>query len=284
MVQKILIVDDEKITVDFLAGMLRLKGYEVFKSFDSGSALRIIEKESINLVLLDMRLLGMNGLEVLKTFRRDYPLIKVIVITGYGSEYKQKIMKVGCEAYFSKPILIEAVKAKIENLLFDHSSRIPGVSGNLTDDAVVFAEDIIPKADILLIEPRPAIRELLLGYFLNFDYCKGLYQISSIDIKEKIFDGDFIANIILVDVDITKIFGEFSFEMMNFKNSPCEIITFGEPAEQWDELDVMLKRGIIVNSALWVSGAESSYKVMLEQVNNSMKAICVKNKLYVRDT
>jgi len=273
MTKKILIVDDEKTVTDFLAGMLSLKGHAVLKASDGEGALDIIQREPPDLVLLDMHLLGVDGLKVLKTLRREYPKIHVIVMTGYDVDYKQKVLEIGCEAYFTKPIIIETLKNKIEEFLsVDQPAGHP--------DLIKTDEDkFISKAKIVILERREGIAKLLLEFFGHKEYCQGEYQIES-GINSTPPKG-FFPQIILFDVDCVKVFGELSADLANSKSKPAEIIAFGEPVTDWDELEVMLKRRIINNSTLLDENSDSSYRQMLERLNNALRSACKKYKLYL---
>jgi len=273
MTKKILIVDDEKTVMDFLTGMLSLKGHAVLKASDGEGALDIIQRERPDLVLLDMHLLGLDGLGVLKILRRDYPKIQVIVMTGYDADYKQKVLAIGCDAYFSKPIIIETLKNKIEEFL---SVGRPAVHPDLSKPD---EDKFIPRAKIVILERRECIAKLLLEFFGHKEYCQGEYQIESgINSTPS---KSFFPQIILFDVDCVKVFGELSAGLANSKSKPAEIITFGEPVTDWDELEVMLKRRIINNSALLDENSDSSYRRMFERLNNTLRSACKKYKLYV---
>ncbi len=103
--QKILIVDDDKSVRDFLERFLKQKGYEQARSVATGQeAIDIIQKENMGLVLLDIRLPGMDGIEVLRKIRQINKDIGVIMITGFPDEDNAKeAMKEGAYEYIIKP-------------------------------------------------------------------------------------------------------------------------------------------------------------------------------------
>lgn len=102
---KILIVDDDKNVRDFLELFLKKKGYMQVLTAESGlDALKIVEKENIRLVLLDIMLPGMDGLEVLRKIKSMKKETGVIMITGFPDEQKAKEMiKEGAYDYIVKP-------------------------------------------------------------------------------------------------------------------------------------------------------------------------------------
>lgn len=275
MAKKILIIDDEKTMVDFLAGMLCIKGHIVLKALNGPNALDVIHNQMLDLVLLDMHLLGLDGLEILKVLRRDYPKVRIIVMTGYDTVYKQKALDIGCDAFFLKPIPIETLMGRIEELLFVDMQGDYSASGRNQ-------AGLVPQSAILFFEQRQSVLKLLLDYFTQRKYCAGEYQIKCINSNTKdAMLRDYSADVVLFDVGWVKVFGEFSIDLINFKNPPKEIITFGEPVRDWDELDVLLERGIIQSMALLEEQTDSPYRHMLVRLSSTLRNVCIKHKLYV---
>ncbi len=276
MAKKILIVDDEKITTDFLAGLLRQQGLVVYKAFDSKEALENIQSHLPNLVLLDMKLLGIGGLEVLKILRRDNPDIRTIVMTGYDADYRQKVLKTGCDAFFSKPILIEDLKKKIEELMIsDNSQKEPASEG---------IGSALPQAKILIFEARKATGRLLLEFFSKIDYCKGNYQVaagSTKAVEAAIGPGP---ELVLFDIQLVGLFSEFSYNLLRFGSSLKEVIIFGEPVAEWNELEAVLTGGVISNEAVLCQGSQSQHRQILDRLNNKVISACIKHKLYAKNT
>jgi len=86
MFPSILIVDDEPSILQSLSGLLSDEGFEVATASNGYEALKIIDKESPDLVMLDIWMPGMDGIETLKAIKQDNPLIQVIIITGHGND------------------------------------------------------------------------------------------------------------------------------------------------------------------------------------------------------
>jgi len=82
---KILIADDDSVLRAELAGLLRDDGHDVFGASDGGEALRLVERESFDAALLDLRMPKAFGLEVLHRLRVTRPGTAVVVITGQGT-------------------------------------------------------------------------------------------------------------------------------------------------------------------------------------------------------
>jgi len=113
--KKILVIDDEPIVRLSCEKILSIEGYEV-KSVPSGKeGFELLEKESFNLVLLDLKMPDMDGVEVLKKIKSAWPETIVIMITGYSTvETAVKTLKLGALNYIEKPFtpdaLIEGVR------------------------------------------------------------------------------------------------------------------------------------------------------------------------------
>lgn len=102
---KILVVDDDKTVRGFLELFLKTKGFANVVSAENGEdAIKIVEKENVKLILLDVMLPGMNGVEVLRKIKAINKDISVIMITGYPDEEKAKeAIREGVYDYIIKP-------------------------------------------------------------------------------------------------------------------------------------------------------------------------------------
>lgn len=115
---KILLVDDETDFVVTLAERLRLRGLVVDTAFDGEQALEKIEQNLPQIVVLDVMMPGLGGMEVLQRVREDHPNLPVILLTGHGSTRDGiEGMKMGAFDYLMKPIKIEELVKKIGEAL-----------------------------------------------------------------------------------------------------------------------------------------------------------------------
>ncbi len=105
---RILLVDDESEFVDTLAERLHLRGYHAETANDGETALHSIENDCPDLVVLDLKMPGLSGMEVLKEIRKNSKPVPVILLTGHGST-KEGIegMRQGAYDYLIKPIDID---------------------------------------------------------------------------------------------------------------------------------------------------------------------------------
>ncbi|HPA99678.1 MAG TPA: response regulator [Candidatus Marinimicrobia bacterium] len=115
---KILIVDDEQNVCEFLGEFLQDKGYLVIKARSGSKALRYLEKNNPDLVLLDILMPGMSGLEVLKRIRKLYPDLPVIILTGVKDKrVVDDIINIGPVDFIPKPIDLDVLEKCISSNL-----------------------------------------------------------------------------------------------------------------------------------------------------------------------
>ena len=112
---KVLIVDDEKDFVEMFSMRLESAGEKVCTAYSGKEALDILKDVSIDVVILDIRMPGMDGISTLKHIKSLYPLVEVILLTGHGStETAVEGMKLGAFDYLMKPADFKDIKAKLE--------------------------------------------------------------------------------------------------------------------------------------------------------------------------
>jgi len=115
MKPSILIVDDDEVMQQTLSDVLKKKGYEIFSVGAGNGALSIIKKNIIDLVLLDMKLPDVDGIEVLKRVKELDTEILVIMMTAYSDvQTAVSAMKSGAYHYINKPFELEELKLLIE--------------------------------------------------------------------------------------------------------------------------------------------------------------------------
>ncbi|MDY6792262.1 MAG: sigma-54 dependent transcriptional regulator [Thermodesulfobacteriota bacterium] len=118
MFPSVLIVDDEPSILQSLGGLLSDEGFEVITASNGYEALKIIDSQSPDLVLLDIWMPGIDGIETLKEIKKGNPYIQVIIITGHGNiETAVKATKLGAFDLIEKPLSIDKVIVSINNAL-----------------------------------------------------------------------------------------------------------------------------------------------------------------------
>ncbi len=118
MFPTILIVDDEPSILKSLSGILIDEGFEVITASNGYEALKIIDTEAPDLILLDIWMPGMDGIETLKEIKKENPYVQVIMITGHGTiETAVNATKIGAFDFIEKPLSIDKVIVSINNAL-----------------------------------------------------------------------------------------------------------------------------------------------------------------------
>lgn len=115
---RILVVEDELDLQEAIAEGLRLDGYAVDTCGDGNKAYELLFVENYDLVLLDLNLPGMDGIEVLSKIREEKPLLKIMILSARSSVFdKVKGLDLGANDYLVKPFDFEELEARIRNLL-----------------------------------------------------------------------------------------------------------------------------------------------------------------------
>ncbi|MGC4064274.1 MAG: response regulator [Polyangiaceae bacterium] len=107
---RILVVDDEKLIRDVLADFLNLEGYDVRTADDGASALLALERERFDMVISDLKMPNLGGLELLRTIAHSHPQTLTVIMTGFGTvETAIDAMKQGAYDYILKPFKVEEI-------------------------------------------------------------------------------------------------------------------------------------------------------------------------------
>jgi len=116
--RRVLLVDDEKSIRDTLGDVLADEGFRVTTAKDGESALKAIDERDPDLVLLDIWMPGMDGIETLKAIKQKRPELPVVMISGHGTvETAVKATKLGAFDFIEKPLSIDKVTLTIEHAL-----------------------------------------------------------------------------------------------------------------------------------------------------------------------
>ncbi len=176
----ILVVDDEKIQRESLAGFLRKKGYKTFLAESAEKAIEIISSEMVDIVFTDFKMGGKSGFELLQEIKQLNPEITVILMTAFGRiENAVQSMKSGAFDYLSKPIDLDEVELIInraaelkhltrENLLLRERLRDKHRFGNIISNSSLMQEILSlaaraanSKASVLIFGESGTGKELI---------------------------------------------------------------------------------------------------------------------------
>ncbi len=105
---KVLMVDDEEDFVTTLAERMKMRNLSPDIALDGEQALQAVQEDAPDVMVLDLKMPGIDGMEVLRRVRQAYPLVQVIVLTGHGSQQdEQEASRLGAFAYLQKPVEME---------------------------------------------------------------------------------------------------------------------------------------------------------------------------------
>ena len=126
----ILVVDDEQMMRDLLTKILARDGYQILTAEDGQAALEMLDQHQIDLIISDMKMPRLNGFELLKIVKKDYPTIGMIMMTAYGDTYTVKdALLLGADEYLTKPFKSFEVSLIVERAYW----RILSASGRSVD-------------------------------------------------------------------------------------------------------------------------------------------------------
>jgi two-component system nitrogen regulation response regulator NtrX len=115
--KRILIIDDERSIRRALGEILAFEGYEVLEAEDGQIGLAIIEQKSIDLIFCDIKMPGMDGLEVLELHQKKHPEIPVVMISGHGTiETAVEAIKKGAFDFIEKPLDLNRILVTLKNI------------------------------------------------------------------------------------------------------------------------------------------------------------------------
>ena len=115
MPSKVLLVDDEREFVQTLSERLLMRDMGSTVAYDGESALAMVQEEEPEVMILDLKMPGIDGIEVLRRVKATRPDIEVIILTGHGSEVDRKTcMALGAFAYLQKPVNIDELSETLK--------------------------------------------------------------------------------------------------------------------------------------------------------------------------
>jgi len=125
----ILVVDDEKLLRDLLVKILTKEGYRVDTAVDGEEALDRLRENQYNILISDIKMPRLNGFELLKEVKRDYPEMAVIMMTAYGDSFSVKdSLLLGADEYITKPFKSFEINLIVERAYWRLLSAQNGVT------------------------------------------------------------------------------------------------------------------------------------------------------------
>ena len=120
MTHKVMIVEDNELNMKLFHDLLESRGYDIIETRDGMEALKMARSERPDLILMDIQLPEVSGLEVTKWIKEDDDLkhIPIIAVTAFAMKGdEEKIREGGCEAYIAKPISVSSFLTTVEQFL-----------------------------------------------------------------------------------------------------------------------------------------------------------------------
>ncbi len=156
---RILVIDDERDMRELLEIMLTKEGYEVSTASSGGLALAAVREQSFDLVITDLRMPGLSGIDFLKAVKEIDPDIIVIMITAYASvDTALNAMKAGAYDYFTKPFNLDEIKLNIRNALR---------SGNLAKENRMLKKELKARAGFSNLIGSSAAMQKVYGLIMS---------------------------------------------------------------------------------------------------------------------
>ncbi|MGV1100941.1 sigma-54-dependent transcriptional regulator [Thiovibrio sp. JS02] len=151
---RLLVVDDEEIALSNLKHVLNKEGYDITASQSGPRALQLLEEKIFDLVLTDLKMEKVDGMQILKRTRELYPDTEVIMITGYATvDSAIEAMKAGAYHYVAKPYKLDEVRKVVREAL--EKTRLKRENSRLREHLKAF------QGEARLITDNPAMKKLL---------------------------------------------------------------------------------------------------------------------------
>ena len=139
---RVLIVDDELKFLEAIGRRLKMRDLEVVTASNGSDALQIARTETFDVALLDLKMPGLNGKEVLETLKREHKFLEVVILTGHGSmDSAVECTKLGAFAYLPKPYELEKLLEVLKNAYEERLKKKFGADQERMDKLACLARD-----------------------------------------------------------------------------------------------------------------------------------------------
>jgi DNA-binding response OmpR family regulator len=133
---RVLLVDDEQEFVETMADRLKMRDLDARTVYDGEAALSVVKKEEPDVIVLDLKMPGIDGIETLRRIKKAYPKVEVIILTGHGSEKDEETARsLGAFDYVTKPVDLDNLVPRIRDAFKQRMKKLEDMSA-----AVAFAE------------------------------------------------------------------------------------------------------------------------------------------------
>jgi DNA-binding NtrC family response regulator len=121
---KVLLVDDEQEFIETLSERLKMRDLDAKMALDGEQALESVQDEEPDVMLLDLKMPGMDGMEVLRQVKKAFPNVQVVMLTGHGSDkHEEQALRLGAYAYLQKPVDLEGLVTTLRDAFKNKVAR-----------------------------------------------------------------------------------------------------------------------------------------------------------------
>ena len=121
---KVLLVDDEQEFIETLSERLEMRDMEAKLALDGEQALAAVQDDEPDVILLDLKMPGMDGMEVLRRIKKAYPHVQVVMLTGHGTDKdEEQALRLGAYAYLQKPVDLERLVTTLRDAFRNKVAR-----------------------------------------------------------------------------------------------------------------------------------------------------------------
>ena len=204
--KKILVVDDEKPISDIIQFNLEKEGYEIVTAFDGEEALEKVEEESPDLIVLDVMLPKIDGLEVVREVRKKHSM-PIIMVTAKETEIDKVLgLELGADDYVTKPFSNRELVARVKANLRRQSSTQSAEQEEIETNDLQIGELVI-HPDAYYVTKRDQTIELTHREFELLHYlARHVGQVMTREhLLEEVWDFDYLGDVRTVDVTIRRL-------------------------------------------------------------------------------
>lgn len=121
---KVLLVDDEQEFIETLSERLKLRDLDTKLALDGEQALEAVQDDEPDVMLLDLKMPGIDGMEVLRKVKKAYPGVQVVMLTGHGTDKdEEQAKRLGAYAYLQKPVDLERLVVTLRDAFKNKIAR-----------------------------------------------------------------------------------------------------------------------------------------------------------------
>lgn len=257
---KILFIDDEEIVLNSCKRILRKESYEIDTALSGEEGLKKVKEKNFDIVVTDLMMPGINGMEILEILKNEKPEIVVIIFTGYATvDSARKALKMGAFDYVPKPFTNEELKEVLKNAA---SSGKAGSGAAMLDLMAIVSHDL--RSPISSVHTTAEV--LFKGYFGNLE------PEQKKRVEAILQNCQYLEDIIRCYIDLSKM-GIDNIE--SFKEKIDIVNDVIKPALSLPEYDIELKKMRIVTdfkAAPVILGDPNLLKILATNlINNAIK-------------